>query len=261
MKKWWIVLLIVLGAVLTVAGLIAAAFIAIFALFGNGHVLEPLDGPGMVYEVVVEEIEYVRNDHVNGGIYRLKATRGATVQIEMERRANETAEPVRLTAEADESLLQKIGEAVRDGGLIAAGNHPERDPYRMPDVTARLTIVQPYQKTVVTSLMELSEREQTGWNTVVALLEQALDEPEYRLELGDDRYEYENARETYHAGELVELYRTQELPDAAYAFLLDGEPVSCRVDEQRGIAIVFLMPAHDAALVCVPAESPSTDAN
>ena len=48
MKKWLIILLIGVG-VLIVAGII------MLILMRRQHIYEPMDGPGMVYEVIVDE--------------------------------------------------------------------------------------------------------------------------------------------------------------------------------------------------------------
>lgn len=93
MKKWWIILLIVLGALLTLAVMIAAiAAVLQYRL----RIEQPMDGPGMFYEVVVDELDYWEYDNVNGGTYHITATRGDVVHLVMERKANPDAEPVRL---------------------------------------------------------------------------------------------------------------------------------------------------------------------
>lgn len=245
MKKWWIILLIVLGILIT------AGVIAVIAK-RRQHTFEPMvDEPGMVYEVIVDEIEYVETDHITGGTYRLYAKREGNVHLTLERKANADAEPVVLEADADEALLTEIGDVILEGGLNAAGNYPERDPYQMPDVTSRLKVTEPYRTFTVTSLMELSEREQSAWNEVVRLLENALHEPTYPVDYGTGMGMYVNARPEYPAGASVVLCVEQIATDVDYAFLLDGESLNYTYDDSRGLVISFVMPDHPVKLECV----------
>ena len=102
MKKWWIILLIVLGVLIT-AGVI------IMICIKRQPYYEPMDGPGMVYEVVVDEIEYVETNHITGATYLLYAKRDGGVHLTLKRKANADAEPVILEANADEAM--QIGRA------------------------------------------------------------------------------------------------------------------------------------------------------
>ena len=137
------------------------------------QIYEPMDGPDMVYKVTVDQIEHVENDNVNGGMYRITATRGATIHIIAERKADADAEPVVTETDADIELFDRIGDIIRKAGLERAGYYPERDPYRLPDVTSHLKVTEPYHVFSITSLMELSDAEQEAWNEIVALLEQS----------------------------------------------------------------------------------------
>ena len=247
MKKWWIVLLIVLGAVQILALIVA---VAVFAFLRASHYFEPMDGPGMVYEVVVDAIDYQRTDHVTGETYRITATRGDGVHIVMERRPGADAEPVVREVDADEELLRRIGDTIRDGGLEGAANLPERDPYVMPDVTAKMTVTEPYREFTVTSLMELSADQQNAWNAVIALLESAIGERMYRVDYGMQKDFYQNAQDAYPAGALVVLYYDVIATDTDYTFLLDGESIRYSYDNAHGFVIQFTMPAHDVTLAC-----------
>lgn len=171
MKKGWIVLLIVLGAVQVLA-LIAGA-VVLFSLRAS-HYFEPMDGPGMVYEVVVDAIDYQRSDNVTGAAYRITATRGDKIHIVTEYRSGPEAEPVVREADADAELFRRIGDLIRDGGLEAAANLPERDPYVMPDVTEKMTVTEPYRTFWISSLMDLSAEQRSAWEDVIALLEAAV---------------------------------------------------------------------------------------
>ena len=243
MKKRRFLLLIGIG-VLVVTGVIAALLLRRQSYFA------PMDGPGMVYEVVVDEIEYVETNHITGGTYRLTARRDGSVHLTLERRTAGEAAPIILEAEAGESLLAEIGDAIRKGGLEKAGSYPERDPYRMPDVTSWLKVTEPYRTFTVTSLMELSELEQSGWDEVVSLMEAALNEPTYPVSYWTDMEYLENAKATYPAGASVVIYYDRIATDTNYAFLLDGEPLNCDFDESKGFVISFFMPAHEVKLEC-----------
>ena len=168
MKKNWI-LIIVIAGVLLLAG-IAVLFIL---RCRNMHLLEPMDGPGMIYEVVVDELEYVKNDHISGGIYRITAERGAKIRLEMELKESSDSESVITIAEADRELFDQIGTIILRAGLEHAGNYPERDPYQMPDTTSHLKVVEPYKTFSITSLMDLNESELQALSEIVALLEEA----------------------------------------------------------------------------------------
>lgn len=244
MRKWWIILLIVLGVLIT-AGVIVTIVLKRLPYY------EPMDGPGMVYEVVVDEIEYVETNHITGATYRLYARRDGGVHLTLERKANVDAEPVVLEIDADIALLTEIGDVILQGGLEAAGNYPERDPYRMPDVTSRLKVTEPYRTFTVTTLMELSEREQTAWNEVVRLLENALNEPTYPVDYGTQIGMYANAQSEYAAGESVVLYVDEIATDTDYSFLLDGESLNYSYDDSIGFVISFIMPDHSVKLECV----------
>ena len=243
MKKWWIILLIGIG-VLIIAG------VTMILLLRLRHVYEPMDGPGMVYEVVVDEIEYEETNHITGGTYRLTAKRGSRVQLTVERKANADAEPVVWEAEADEALLTEIGDAILRAGLEHAAHYPERDPYRMPDVTSHLKVTEPYFTFTVTSLMELSELQQNGWNEVVRLMENAVNEPTYPVEYWTDIEYLENAKPAYPAGASVLLYYDLIATDTDYTFFLDGEPLNYGFDESKGFVLSFIMPAHAVKLAC-----------
>ncbi len=254
MKKWLIILLIGIG-VLIVAGII------MLILMHRQHIYEPMDGPGMVYEVIVDEIEYEETNHITGGTYRLTAKRDGNVHLTLERKTNTGAEPIVLEAEADEALLTEIGNAILQAGLEEAGNYPERDPYRMPDITSHLKVTEPYYTFTVTSLMELSETEQNGWNKVVRLMENALNEPTYPVEYWMDTEYFENAKPAYPAGESVMIYYDLIATDTDYTFLLDGEPLNYGFDESKGFVISFIMPAHPVKLECRTRNSMMFDPN
>lgn len=244
MKKRWIILLIVLGVLMT-------AGVAVVIAMRSLPYYEPMDGPGMVYEVIVDEIEYEETNHITGATYRLYAKREGTVHLMLERKGTADAEPVVWEADADEALLTEIGDVILQGGLEAAGNYPERDPYRMPDVTSHLKVAEPYRTFTVTSLMELSEREQAAWNEVVRLLENALNEPTYPVDYGTRMGMYGNAEPAYPAGASVVLYVEEIATDVDYSFLLDGESLQYTYHGSRGFVISFIMPDHPVKLECV----------
>ena len=107
MKKIWIVIIIIVGA------LILTGIVALLVLrFITRHYFQPMDGPGMIYEVVIDGIEYVRDDNVNGGSYRISAKRDGKIRLEMEEKENADAEPVIREAEADEELFDRDRKSV-----------------------------------------------------------------------------------------------------------------------------------------------------
>ena len=243
MKKRWIILLIVIG-ILIMIGVIAMILLRRQAYF------EPMDGPGMEYEVIVDEIEYEETNHITGGTYRLTAKRDGGVRLTLERKANADAEPIVLEAETDEALLTEIGDMILRAGLERAAHYPERDPYRMPDVTSHLKVTEPYFTFTVTSLMELSALEQNGWNEVVRRMEDALNEPTYPVEYWTDIEYLENAKPAYPAGASVLIYFDLIATDTDYRFFLDGEPLNFDFDDSKGFIISFIMPAHAVKLEC-----------
>lgn len=168
MKKIWLLIIVIAGVLL-----LAGTAVLFILRCRNMHLFEPMDGPGMVYEVVVDELEYVKNDHINGGIYRITAERGTKIRLEMELKENAGTESVITIAEADGELFDRIETIILRAGLERAGNYPERDPYQMPDITSHLKVVEPYRTFTITSLMDLNESELQAWNEIVTILEEA----------------------------------------------------------------------------------------
>lgn len=74
--------------------------------------------------------------------------------------------------------------------------------------------------------------------------------PEYKIDFGGQESYYEGAKKSYLEGEEVTLYFGLIATDTDYSFYLDGEPVNCGYDEDRGFVISFTMPAHDVRLEC-----------
>ena len=133
----------------------------------------PYDMKSKPFITEAEKLEYVKNDHISGGIYRITAERGAKIRLEMELKESSDSESVITIAEADRELFDQIGTIILRAGLEHAGNYPERDPYQMPDTTSHLKVVEPYKTFSITSLMDLNESELQALNEIVALLEEA----------------------------------------------------------------------------------------
>lgn len=71
----------------------------------------------------------------------------------------------------------------------------------------------------------------------------------------DNKSWYENAQDTYAAGEQVELYYPIIATDTDYSFTLDDGPLKYDYDEQKGFIIRFTMPEHDVSLKCISKNS------
>ena len=69
----------------------------------------------------------------------------------------------------------------------------------------------------------------------------------YRVDYCGCKGMYENAKDSYRAGEEVELVYTYVATDTRYAFYLDGEPLDW--DYEDGCFVIrFTMPEHDVVL-------------
>lgn len=71
---------------------------------------------------------------------------------------------------------------------------------------------------------------------------------EYMVDYDGRKDFYENARDYYAPGEIVELYYGIIATDTDYSFYLDGEPLNYGYDEDIGFIITFEMPDHDVKL-------------
>ena len=74
--------------------------------------------------------------------------------------------------------------------------------------------------------------------------------PKYHVDYDGEKEWYENARDTYRAGETVRLYYGLMATDTDYAFYLDDERINFSYDEKKGFIIEFVMPDHDVKLRC-----------
>lgn len=73
----------------------------------------------------------------------------------------------------------------------------------------------------------------------------------YKVDYCGQKDFYENAKETYAAGENVELYYKFIATDTSYHFYLDGENINYCYDDKKGFIISFVMPEHDVKIECV----------
>ena len=70
----------------------------------------------------------------------------------------------------------------------------------------------------------------------------------YNVDYDGAKEMYQGARDSYRAGEEVELVFDLILTETNYGFYLDGEPVDWTYDETRGFVIRFVMPERDVKL-------------
>ena len=72
----------------------------------------------------------------------------------------------------------------------------------------------------------------------------------YKVDYSGEKGLYAGAKDSYKAGDEVELSYGFIATDTDYTFLLDGEPINVGYDEERGFIIRFTMPEHDVKLEC-----------
>ena len=72
----------------------------------------------------------------------------------------------------------------------------------------------------------------------------------YKLDLCGREEFYGHYRKSYRKGARVKIYYPDIGTDTDYSFFLDGERVQSLYSEKHGFVITFVMPGHDASLVC-----------
>ena len=72
--------------------------------------------------------------------------------------------------------------------------------------------------------------------------------PQYHIICDGDKTVFANLKQSYTAGEAVELYYRFVATDTDYAFYLDDEKLSTDYDEAHGYILRFTMPDHDVKL-------------
>ena len=75
-------------------------------------------------------------------------------------------------------------------------------------------------------------------------------EDRYRVDYCGQKASYQNARDTYRAGERVRLYYDAVATDTNCTFYLDDVSISHSYEEGRGMVVEFIMPEHDITLEC-----------
>ncbi|MCR4615646.1 MAG: hypothetical protein K5756_05810 [Clostridiales bacterium] len=70
----------------------------------------------------------------------------------------------------------------------------------------------------------------------------------YQVDYNGQKSSFENAKDSYKAGEKVTLYYKYIATDTDYAFYLDSERLNTGYDDDKGFIISFEMPAHDVTL-------------
>ncbi len=75
-------------------------------------------------------------------------------------------------------------------------------------------------------------------------------EKTYHVDYLGQKQFYENAKDSYRAGEQVTVYFRLIATDTDYAFFVDGERINFDYDEKKGFVISFTMPDHDVTLSC-----------
>ena len=72
----------------------------------------------------------------------------------------------------------------------------------------------------------------------------------YSIDYSGDKSYYRGAKDSYRAGQKVELCYYFIATDTDYSFYLDGERINPDYDEKNGFIIRFTMPDHDVVLEC-----------
>ncbi|MBR1481840.1 MAG: hypothetical protein IJ598_02600 [Ruminococcus sp.] len=72
----------------------------------------------------------------------------------------------------------------------------------------------------------------------------------YKVDYCGEKFAYRNAKDTYAAGERVELYYFMLATDTDYSFSLEGAALSLDYHASRGYILRFTMPDHDVVLRC-----------
>ncbi len=73
-------------------------------------------------------------------------------------------------------------------------------------------------------------------------------EKSYKVDYNGQKSSYENARDSYKAGEKVEFYFRYVATDTDYSFYLDGKKLNPLYEEDKGYVIKFTMPSHDVSV-------------
>lgn len=67
----------------------------------------------------------------------------------------------------------------------------------------------------------------------------------YKVDYGTSKGAFDNAKDSYRAGQKVELYFSMIATDTDYSFYVDGQLVNPKYDNSKGYVIAFTMPEHD----------------
>ncbi len=70
----------------------------------------------------------------------------------------------------------------------------------------------------------------------------------YKVDYNGGKSSFENAKDSYKAGEKVTLYYRFIATDTDYFFYVDGERINPDYKESKGYIITFTMPAHDISV-------------
>ena len=70
----------------------------------------------------------------------------------------------------------------------------------------------------------------------------------YSVDYSGQKESYLHAKDSYRAGEKVEIFFDRIATDTDYSFYLDKERLSPLYDDKKGFVITFTMPAHDVVL-------------
>ncbi len=73
-------------------------------------------------------------------------------------------------------------------------------------------------------------------------------EKSYKVDYNGQKSTYENAKDSYKAGEKVEFYFTFVATDTDYSFYLDEKKLNPLYEEGKGYVIKFTMPDHDVSV-------------
>ncbi|MBR5620828.1 MAG: hypothetical protein IKW76_13935 [Clostridia bacterium] len=81
----------------------------------------------------------------------------------------------------------------------------------------------------------------------------------YTVDYRGQKDAYQNAHDTYKAGEEVRLVYSEVGTDTDYSFFLDGEQLDPEYEEGKGFVLRFTMPAHNVRLECQAVNSMEDD--
>jgi len=124
--------------------------------------------------LTVTAVETLDVDNVAGvwTTVRLEAMEGTDRALYSREVVEEEKVTDSVSREVDADALRRITKIVEVSRFDRAAEHPEMDPYQVPDETSRIKITLAGGASfTVTSLMELTETETNAWKAIVETLD------------------------------------------------------------------------------------------